>query len=465
MLAVPTAALYARLSDVRREDADPSDDAKARRSRGIERQLREARTHAEKLGVTVVEELVDDDLSAAKKKRRPDFERLMAGIAANEWDVVVLRSLDRWVRRPDELERIIEIVEKSKVTVEAIHGEIDLRTRQGRLLARLLTAVAMAEVEATVERVTDWHADRAARGLPLHGPTGYGLAKVYGAAVVVPDEAERIREAARRVLAGEALLAIARDWNEREIPSPAGRWRPQTIRRILIAPRTAGLRVYRGEVLGAARWPAILEPDEWGRVVRLLNNPSRRSGLDRGAKLLTGLASCGKCEKTLNSKIQHGVRRYFCRHCHGVTVFAEKLEEHVVADLCVVLDGPALGAAVDRSAVGADELAREIQQAEQDADELAREAGAGQVTVSEWKVMRTAIAERLARLRSQLAIAQGDATDWIGRGVDLAESWDQIPVLEQRRILAAWVVDIRVGPAIVGKNRFDGRRVKITWRA
>src|SRR5690242_12351803 len=98
------AVVYARLSDVRKGD-----------TQGIDRQIREARAHAKRLDVDVVEELVDNDVTAAKSTRRPAFERLMTGIAAGTWDVVVLRSLDRWVRRPAELERIIDVVEKSQV--------------------------------------------------------------------------------------------------------------------------------------------------------------------------------------------------------------------------------------------------------------------------------------------------------------------------------------------------------------
>lgn len=44
------------------------------------RQLRELRAHAERLKLAIVEELVDERLSASKKQHRPGFERLMRGI-------------------------------------------------------------------------------------------------------------------------------------------------------------------------------------------------------------------------------------------------------------------------------------------------------------------------------------------------------------------------------------------------
>lgn len=448
------AVIYARLSDVRKGETD-----------GIERQVREAEAHAERLGVEIVERLVDNDLSAAKRKCRPAFERLMEGIAGNEWEVVVLRSLDRWVRRPAELERIIEVVEKSKVKVEAIHGEIDLRTRQGRLNARLVTAVAMNEVEATTERVTDWHKDRAARGLALHSQPGYGFHRAIGSpdVTVVAEEAERIRDAAARVLAGVPLKTIVREWNAQEVPAPGERWQSSTLRRILLAPRTAGLRVHRGEVVGDAVWPAILEREQWEQLGRLLRNPSRRTALSRDARLLTGIASCGKCEQGLNHKMMGNARRYFCRHCFGTTVYAEHLENHVVASLCAFLDEPSLTDRL-RGRDDTDTVAAEILTIEADLDSLAEEVAHGRLTLGEWKIMQAGMRARLEPLRARLARAQPEA-EWVGRGVELAGLWDTQPPAQQRRTLTAWVEDVRVNRAIPGVNRFDERRVKVTFRA
>lgn len=458
--------VYARLSDVRKGDTE-----------GIDRQLREGRAHAARLDVEIVEELVDNDVTASKKKRRPDFERLMAGIAANTWDVVILRSLDRWVRRPDELERIIDVVEKSQVKVEAIHGEIDLRTRQGRLAARLLTSVAMHEAEAITERVIDWHADRAARGLPLHSQPGYGFRRPRGTTelAVVVEEAERIREAARRVLAGESLRSIARSWNENGVPAPGkGRWTGGLVKRILVAPRVAGLREHRGEIVATGTWPAILDRATWDRVVRLLTNPARNvsaTGDGRAPKLLTGIASCGKCSTPLNSKVVHGHRRYFCRGCLGITVFAEPLERLVEAMLFDAIDAPALARTIrrHRSNVDTGAIAEEIVRLETDLAELAAELGDGRLTMVEWKAARAGIDRRLTTLRAELEHDTASTTlgPWVGKPGALKAAWtadDGLTRPEKRTILAAVFETIIIDPARPGPNRFDPDRVRPVWR-
>jgi site-specific DNA recombinase len=483
--SVRTAVIYARLSDVRKGDTE-----------GIERQLREAEAHAERLGLEVVDRLVDNDLSAAdRRKQRPAFRRLMAGIEANEWDTVVLRSLDRWVRRPAELEEIIGTIETSKVAVEAIHGEIDLRTRHGRMAARLLTAVAIGEVEAVTERVTDWHADRAARGLPHVGTAAYGFKA--DKLTIEDTEAALIREGAARVLEGEPLSAITRGWNEAgrlfrlyrrpdadsdavlvEVP-----WLPQKLRRVLLSPRTAGLREHRGTIVADASWPAIVDREMWERVVRLLTNPARRTTpVDRRQRLLTGIATCGSCGATLNAKTvtkrqradgstPKREARYYCRHCFAVLVAADRLDEFVAGVLFQDVDSDRLRDSIEhhQNEDATADLIDTVAKLERELTEVAADAGAGLLSVAEWRSFKAAAEPRLVALREELARTRFDTTlsAWAGRGEALRDRWyaaDGFTLPEKRAIVSASFETLSVGRARPGFNRFDAGRVEFELR-
>jgi site-specific DNA recombinase len=85
-------------------------------------------------------------------------------------------------------------------------GDYDLTTPDGRFTARIVGAVARKESEDRSRRVRRKHLELAERGNPS-GQLGWG----------VRDDAERelVREAARRVLAGQGPMTIARDWNVR----------------------------------------------------------------------------------------------------------------------------------------------------------------------------------------------------------------------------------------------------------
>jgi site-specific DNA recombinase len=74
------------------------------------------------------------------------------------------------------------------------------------------------------------------------------------------DEAKTVRDAHATVLKGTALYSIAAQWDKAGILTMTGRqWISATLRRMLINPRCAGLRSYRGEILkdgdAKAQWP------------------------------------------------------------------------------------------------------------------------------------------------------------------------------------------------------------------
>lgn len=439
-----TAVTYARLSEVEKGDTE-----------GIERQQRELDAFARRIGIDVVERLTDNDLSAAKKKRRPAFERLMLGIAANEWDIVIFRSLDRWVRRPAELEQVIEIAEKSDVRFETIHGgSVSLHTIDGQTNARVITAFSIAEVQRTRQRVTDWHADRAARGIQSGRP-GFGYRKVDGRTVIDEREAERIRDAAARVLAGESLNSIAQD----PIGDDERPWTGKLVKRALIAPRTAGLREYRGEIAGPGDWEPILDRHTWERVRKILTRPERRTQNGVEPKLLTGLMRCGRegCGKTMSSSPFRGIPRYACKHCWGVTIRGTVIERHVTLRLLALVDEEPIDLRPD---VDVDALAEAIRKVEDELRDAVDAVGDGVLTLLEFKKIKAKVEARRDKLRAQLG--QPLRNEWQGRGEELAQRWDSMPMTERRTIIDAFMADITIRS---GKPHvFDGDRVEITPR-
>ena len=116
-------------------------------------------------------------------------------------------------------------------------------------------------------------------------------------------ERELIREAARRILAGDSLRGICLDWNEAGYASPRGaRWTTQTLRRMLLSPRLAGLREHHGK-LYQGNFPAILDPETWQAVRAILTDPARMTTAVGGAArhLLTGIIFCGVCGAKLRT--------------------------------------------------------------------------------------------------------------------------------------------------------------------
>ncbi|MGL5825087.1 MAG: recombinase family protein, partial [Nocardioides sp.] len=133
---------------------------------------------------------------------------------------------------------------------------------------------------------------------------------------------------------GKSLKGIAREWNELGILTTAGKgWRHDNVRGVLLNPRNAALRAYRGEVIGSAQWPALIDQSTHEAAIALLRMPSRRTTETTARKyLLPAIAYCWKCGSDVaTGHTVHGKRVYVCRASKCVSRKAEPVDELVQA--------------------------------------------------------------------------------------------------------------------------------------
>jgi site-specific DNA recombinase len=451
------AALYLRISSDRAGD-----------ELGIERQRQDCEKLVESRGWEVVETFVDNDVSAYSGKPRPAYTKLLEAVSAGDVKAVVAWHPDRLHRSPKELEVFIDLIEASRVKVATVTaGDYDLETASGRMGARIVGAVARNESEQKSERMRRQRQQAALAGKPHGGSRAFG----YDAQgrTIVKGEATVVREAAKRLLAGEPLQVIARDFNARRLYTATGReWTAQTLRQVMMAPRLAGLRVHRGEVVGKGDWPAILTEQQHTRLLTMF--ASRQRPGRPPVSLLGGLVFCGDCgSKMWQSASRSDYRRYGCQRapgrggCGGVSIRADSTEDIVVEVVLARLDTPQLAAEVE--SVQDDAVADQITDLEARMAELADVYGARRITVTEWMRAREPLEEQLQRARRSRDEASGllALADFREPGV-LRNAWPKLSTDEKRTILGAVIG--RVVIALAEKRaRFDPDRISIDWRA
>ena len=89
---------------------------------------------------------------------RPQFRRLLADLASGAVDGVIFYDLDRLVRRPRDLEDLIDIVEYVKRPVlGATGGHMNLINDSDRHMARIMCVMALKSSEDTSRRVARMH--------------------------------------------------------------------------------------------------------------------------------------------------------------------------------------------------------------------------------------------------------------------------------------------------------------------
>ncbi len=456
-------AIYTRLS----QDRDGTKTSTAR-------QEADCRALAKSRGWKVAEVFTDSGLSAFNGKDRPAFRRMLSVIDSDSVGGVLAWKVDRLGRRTADVVSLIERVNARGGFVATCDG-LDSSSAVGQAVMSIAGIFAQLESANTSTRTI-----RAKLAAAQQGRVSGGGRRPYGYTAdgmqIVPEEAARIREAVAAVLAGAGLRGIANGWSAAGVPAArGGTWSPTALGRLLASARIAGLRSYKGEVIGEASWPAIISREDHEQIVAILNDPARRTSRPGARKyLLTGLSFCGRCGEQLVASPRKGKRAYACRSqrrgrgCGGVRILAEPLDDFVAEELLYALDTPELTRM--RRASSKDGRAKTLT-AELRRDEAALERLTKDYYVerrigrAEFMAAHDALMNRIDATRTQLAEAAGRRTvaTLPSAGAELRAQWAIGDVTWRRSVVEAVIRRIDVGPS-KSRGRTDLDRVSIAWR-
>jgi DNA invertase Pin-like site-specific DNA recombinase len=445
---------------------------------GVRNQETDCRRLVTSRGETVGPVYVDNDVSATSGRRRPEYQRMLSDARAGVITGIVGWHVDRLTRRPVELEELIDLHDRHGVRLATVHGDIDLGTPSGRLMARQLASFASYEVEHKSTRQRRRADQMAAEGVAHGGARPFGYEPRRTA--VRPAEAERVRWMAGQFIAGVSIHRITVEmqaWG----PTPRdGKWTSTTVKRILRSAGNAGLREHRGVVVGPGQWEPIVDEETWRRCCAMLSSPARlKFAADTRVRinlLAGGMVVCGRCDARMGGRNSNsGKRGYVCQSkspyfgCGSTRIAAEPFEDWIGAQACARVADPRNRAAItarmaereqDQGGI-LDELAADEELLRQLGEDFAeRRIPRESFVAATGTVQRRVDAanQRLAAATLPAAVPSLDATR-------LAAWWDTA-LLEQRRALVKTMLaePIKVGPATrMGVTRMDVDRVSVTW--
>lgn len=447
-------------------------------SESLATQERIGRETCERFGIEIVEVLVEPPSTSGYKRRgreRPRFLELLELVAAGDVNTVVASRLDRlsrgggpgWAPLLDAAEGAGLDVDHFVLTPSGFVSEFEIGIR---------ASMDREESRKRSEQILELKERHAEAGRPSGGgarPFGYAPDKV----TVIAHEAAMLRDAADWLLAGESLNGICRRWNEAGTLTGNGApWRGATLRNMLLNARLAGLREHRGEIVGDASWPAILDRSTWEAVRALLTDPARRTNGSTRGSLLYGIARCGRegCGAKLNVAPNQGRPSYRCQKtpgkpgCGGLGIVAAPFEAVVVEAMLERLDTKKLRDVTrDRGAeLEQRQAVDDVLELEAKLEELAKMWAEGEITRPEWIAARKPVEARLEVARRLVSrTPRGRALDGLEGPGKLRAAWeaDELSHERKRAILAAVIDRIVVAPARIGLNRFDDDRLDIVW--
>lgn len=448
---------------------------------GAGQQEADCRALAEQLGWEVVDLYVDNDISAYSGKTRPAYRAMLERLNAGGVGSVLAWHTDRLHRSPSELEEYIDVCERGGVTTQTVQaGEIDLGTPSGRAVARTLGAWARFESEHKSERVRASMRRRTAEGRFGGGTRPFGWDK-HGM-TVLPEEAEVIREASRRLLAGESVTSLAKELRARDVRGPRGGViENSTLRGFLLRPRNAGLIVSHGEIIGRGQWQPIVAEDTFYAVRDLLTAPGRRTnaGAPRVRWFGSMLYRCGRCgAPMITSKRPEGNGRitgrvYVCRAERHLLIGQPETDEYVQGVIAALLRRPETLSRFTVTSDGGPDLSalrEQLAASRARMDQVPVDYASGLLTGSQAAHATELIGQQIVDLERQLS-RHGD-----GQGMaDLVSAPDPgawflaAPVGTQRAVLSM-IAEVSIKPAsrgrpkgwVKGEPYHDSDRVVIT---
>lgn len=460
------AVLYTRVS------SDRNDTGKS-----VEEQEAECREYCKRQGWTVVQVFTDNDRSASRYARRdrPQYLALRQFLTAEQADVLVMWEGSRAQRDLRDFLSLRDLCAERGIGYSYSGRLYDLTRTDDRFSTGLDALLAERESDVTRDRILRAVRGNAAAGRP-HGKLLYGYRREYDdrgefvRQVEHPEQAEVVREAARRVAAGEACNAIAQDFNARGIPAPrGGRWDLTQIRRLVTNPAYVGQRVHRGQVVGTpAVWPAIIDDTKFSDCERRMSDERRKSVRDTTVKhLLTGTATCGVegCGSRLRVQKNRGFLAYLCVTGFHVSIKCEWLNDFVEAHVFEWMSQPdildRLGEPDDQADAVAAAAKAEAVELQARLDGFYRQATAGKISP-----------EGMAAIEGGL-LPQIRAAEWRSKAVhvppllrelagpDPESVWERFTI-GQRREAVYLLMTVEVLRTVRGSRRFDPARVRIT---
>jgi DNA invertase Pin-like site-specific DNA recombinase len=459
---------------------------------GVKRQEDDCRLLAAALGWKVVEVYVDNDVTAAdRRKKRKDYLRMLADVESGHIDGILAWHPDRLYRQPAELEDLILLIEANDVEIRTkMAGELDLSTPTGRLHARMLGAIAKYEVEHKQERIKRKVQELVEAG-KIHnsGHRPFGYTRVYDGEgprrKIIEDrinevEAAYVRDWANRALEGESIYSLVVDANTRGIKtSTGGQWTYQGMRYLLMSGRIAGLKEHKGVITGKAMWPAIIDPGDHEMLRALLAERSmqaKEKGAQRNATAmkypLSGLVRCTCAEDHIRMKTSPSSNRkgsvYRCPPkgdggCGGRTIKISDLERVVERLLFARLDEvepldqtdpddprPALETKLRRWEARKAELEEELV----DGDRPAREI---QAAIDKLNARIAQAQRQIAEHSVKTRVMEVDAAE-------LRHAWKDYPVPRKQSVYRGLIEKILIHPATRPFNVFNPDRIEVIWK-
>lgn len=320
-------------------------------------QMEKIREYAAKNNLLLLSEYIfhDDGISGRAADKRPGFQQMIATAKdpSHPFDVIIVWKFSRFARNQEE-SIFYKSILRSKCKVDVVSvSEPLIAGPFGSLIERIIEWMDEFYSVRLAEEVKRSMTVNAKTGI-LQATPSFGYRAEDRQLVVVPEEAEIIREIFRRFIAGDAMFAIAKDLTQRGVRTHRGNpFENRTIDYILNNPVYLGKlrwtptgrtrRNFKNEdsIIADALHEPIIDAETWdaaqARCAELKKSYKRYGKPSSERKhWLCGVVRCSACGATLIWANPHFMKCNNYAHGRCTTsqhIAIESLEESFLAQL------------------------------------------------------------------------------------------------------------------------------------
>jgi len=151
----------------------------------------------------------EDGGFSGKDTNRPAFQKMIHDAEAKKFNVLVVYKIDRLSRSILDFHQTMQFLEKQGISFVSVTQQFDTTNSMGRLMLAILVDFANFEREINVDRASDAYLKRLNDGISS-GAIPYGYKRVDKKVVIVPAQAEKVKEIYHLASQGLSMNNIAR---------------------------------------------------------------------------------------------------------------------------------------------------------------------------------------------------------------------------------------------------------------
>ncbi|MBD3948435.1 recombinase family protein [Tuanshanicoccus lijuaniae] len=177
---------------------------------------------------------VDEGISGTSTEKRQDLQRLLTDCEQGKIDRVMTKSISRFSRNTVDCLEMIRKLSSLGVYLYFEKENIDTEKMSSELMVSILSSIAESESHSISEN-SKWSIKRRFEiGTYIIATPPYGYQNVAGTMMIIPEEAEVVKEIFRQSISGMGTYLIAKALNSRSIPTKRGGvWHSSTVQKIL----------------------------------------------------------------------------------------------------------------------------------------------------------------------------------------------------------------------------------------